>query len=136
MRHVKIDNKSLVVNLPRFNKNTFEFGDACFLKMKSVNKAMALLKYKRHCDDKVNTWIPESHLNDIAESLEYGVYALFKDITHQGTLITFFVAYRSIDTDTTKKCVGLSIPIDAADDIEITKLDIDTFTRKEKKNED
>lgn len=135
MRHTRSDNESLVVNLPRFNQNAFEFGEAYFIRMKSVNKAIELLKYRRHCDDKINEWIPE-YLNDIAESLEYGVYALFKDITHQGTLITFFVAYRSIDTDTTKKCVGLSIPIDAIDDIEITKLDIDTFTRKEKKNED
>ena len=133
MRHVKIDNKSLVVNLPRFNKNTFEFGDACFLKMKSTDKALKLLKYKRHCDDKVNTWISESHLDDIAKSLEYGVYALFKDITYQGMLITFFVAYRDTDFDTDKKCVELSIPINAADDIEIIKLDIDAFTRKEDK---
>ena len=132
---LKEEEMKMVVNLPRFNKNAFEFGEAYFIRMKSVNKVMELLKYRRHCDDKINKWIPEN-LNDIAESLEYGVYALFKDITHQGTLITFFVAYRSIDTDTTKKCVELSIPIDAADDIEITKLDIDTFTRKEKKNED
>lgn len=135
MRHVKIDNKSIVVNLPRFNQKAFEFGEAYFLEMKNFNKAMNLLKYRNHCGDKVNTWVPE-HFDDAATSLAYGVYALFKDITHQGTLITFFVAYRSIDTDTNKKCVELSIPIDAADDIEITKLDIDAFTRKEKKNED
>ena len=135
MRHIKMDNKSMVVNLPRFNENAFEFGNAYFLKMKSVDKAKKLLKYRRHCDDKVNTWIPECHLDDIARSLEYGVYAFFKDITYQGTLITFFVAYRSIGSDTDKKCVELSIPIDAIDDIEITKLDIDTLTRKEKTNE-
>lgn len=130
------DNKSMVVNLPRFNRNAFEFGEAYFIKMKSADKAMKLLKYRRHCDDKINTWIPECCLDDIAKILEYGVYAFFKDITYQGTLITFFVAYRSLDTDTNKKCVELSIPIDAIDDIEITKLDIDAFTRKEKKNED
>ena len=116
------NNESLVVNLPRFNKNAFEFGEAYFLRMKSVDKAMKLLKYRRHCDDKVNTWIPECCLDDIAKSLEYGVYSLFKDITYQGTLITFFVAYRNMDTDTDKKCVELSIPIDAIDDIEIMKL--------------
>lgn len=121
MRHVKIDNESLVVNLPRFNKNAFEFGEVYLLRMQSVDKAMNLLKYRSHCDDKVNTWVPE-HFDGIARSLEYGVYALFKDITHQGTLITFFVACRNIDTDTDKKCVELSIPINAADDIEIIKL--------------
>ena len=131
-----IDRTSMVVELPRFNQNAFEYGNAYFLKMKSVDKAMALLKYKHHCDDKINSWIPECHLDDIAKSLEYGVYTLFKDITYQGTLITFFVAYRSIGTDTNKKCVELSIPIDAIDDIEITKLDIDAFDRKENKNED
>ena len=120
MRHV-IDNKSMVANLPRFNQNAFEFGEAYFLKMKSVDKAVKLLKYRKHCNDRINTWVPEG-LDDIARSLEYGVYALFKDITYQGTLITFFVACRSIGTDTTKKCVELSIPIDAIDDIEITKL--------------
>lgn len=135
MRYIRSDDTSIVVNLPRFNKNAFEFGEAYFIKMKSVDKAMKLLKYRRHCDDKINKWIPEN-LDDIARCLEYGVYALFKDITHQGTLITFFVAYRNIDTDTDKKCADLSIPIDAINDIEITKLDIDTFTRKEKKNED
>lgn len=135
MRYIRSDDTSIVVNLPRFNKNAFEFGEAYFIKMKGVDKAMKLLKYRRHCDDKINKWIPEN-LDDIARCLEYGVYALFKDITHQGTLITFFVVYRNIDTDTDKKCVDLSIPIDAINDIEITKLDIDTFTRKEKKNED
>ena len=135
-RKTVIDKTSMVINLPRFNQNAFEFGNAYFLKMKSVDKAMALLKYKHHCDDKINSWIPECHLDDIAKSLEYGVYALFKDITYQGTLITFFVAYRSIGTDTNKKCVELSIPIDAIDDIEITKLDIDAFDRKVKTHED
>ena len=134
-KHV-MDNTSMVVELPRFNQNAFEFGQAYFLKSKSIDKAVKLLKYKRHCDDKINSWIPECHLDDIAKSLEYGVYALFKDITYQGTLITFFVAYRSIGTDTNKKCVELSIPIDAIDDIEITKLDIDAFDRKVKTHED
>jgi hypothetical protein len=32
--------------------------------------------------------------------------------------------------------IEYSIPINAADDIEIIKLDIDVFTRKEDKNED
>ena len=121
MKHTISDNESLVVNLPRFNKNAFDFGEAYFIRMKSINKAMELLKYRRHCGDEINTWIPE-HFDDAATSLAYGVYAMFKDITHQGTLITFFVAYRNIDTDIDKKCVELSIPIDAIDDIEITKL--------------
>ena len=58
MRHEEIDNTSMVVNLPRFNQNAFEFGEAYFIRVKSVNKAMELLKYRRHCADKINKWIP------------------------------------------------------------------------------
>ena len=110
--------ESLIINLPRFNKNMFSFGQACMIRTKTRKVAYRILEYKNHCGGKVNGWVTANH-DDSAQQLLMGIHGLFKDISHQGTLITFYIGF--VDSAGNASIQQLSIPIDEADGIEIVK---------------
>lgn len=126
-RQEVIDNPSdITISVQRFNPKVFVFGEAYFIKPKDFIIARKLLRYKKHEDVKINDWVGED-IDLACKSVVNGVYAIFKDITYQGTLITFFVGCKKYvtanDSSFDGKCIEWSIPIDAVNDIMIKKVE-------------
>ena len=117
----------ITIIVQRFNPKAFVFGEAYFIKPKDFIVARKLLRYNKHEGVKINDWVGEN-VDLACKSVVNGVYALLKDVTYQGTLITFFVGCKkytsndSLSYDGT--CIEWSIPIDAVDDIIIKKVEL------------
>ena len=127
-RQKVIDNtpQDMTITVQRFNPKAFVFGEAYFIKPKDFIIARKLLRYKNHEGVKINDWVGED-IDLACKAVVNGVYALLKDVTYQGTLITFFVGckkYTSNDLSYDGTCVEWSIPIDAVDDIMIKKVEL------------
>lgn len=110
-----------IVDLPRYNLNAFEFGQPFMIKAKSKKAAYSVLENRVHCDDSINGWVTEQHDNS-AMQLTNGIYGLFDEITHQGTLITFYIGF--VNPCDVRSVVKLSISISDGMNFEFIPVDI------------